>query len=192
MGVLLLLRLLLLLLLGLSSGTERSWRSNGTGHSCETNPGLLLGLLLLLLLLPRLLVLLLLGSPLVDGLLRGRIPCRLLNIRLYPRRLVLLMLLPIRGHCITAHIPRPIARLQLMAVHQATGAALEERSSEDADIVLAAVRGMRIVAELFGAVKVCGQCRGGGLHWTLGLACRGIHSECAARRGSNGYLWTLG
>jgi len=38
-------------------------------------------------------------------------------------------------------------------VHEAASAALEQRSSEDAHVVLGAVRGVRVVSELLGAVE---------------------------------------
>lgn len=65
------------------------------------------------------------------------------------------MLLGVRSG-VTAHIPWPIAGLQLVAVHESTGAALDEGTAEDAHIVLTAVTRMWVVAELFWAIKVDG------------------------------------
>lgn len=56
-------------------------------------------------------------------------------------------------HQLAAHVAGPVAGLELVRVHQAAGAALEQCSAEDAHIVLGAVRGMRVVAELLGAVE---------------------------------------
>lgn len=82
-------------------------------------------------------------------------------------------------------ISGPIACLQFVAVHQATGAALEQRSAEYTHIVLGAVGGMGIVAELLGAVEFAGAGR-------VGRVLVGIRAErsggCGATRlGENGF-----
>lgn len=152
-------------------------RGYGTSHRSESNPGLLLrGPLLVLRLL---LLLLLLLWPLLDLLHTGILLLLLLrDARLLLIRLILLLV----QSRLTAHIPGPVARLQLVAVHQSAGATLQQRPAKDAHIILAAVRGMRIVAKLLGTIKVCrlDRARGRSL-WLLRLA-RRIHSERPAGR----------
>lgn len=55
---------------------------------------------------------------------------------------------------LAANISRPVARLQLVTVHQSTGTALEQSSAEHAHVVEAAVGRMWKVAELLRAAKL--------------------------------------
>lgn len=78
----------------------------------------------------------------------------------------------------TADISRPVAGLQLVAVHQSTRATLEQSASKNAHVVEAAVWRMGKVPELFGATEV----------WRRRRRCFGVKAQCPTRRTSS---WTL-
>lgn len=55
---------------------------------------------------------------------------------------------------IAADVPGPVAGLELVAVHQPSGAGFEQGAAEHAYVVLGAVSGVGVVAEFFGAVEI--------------------------------------
>ena len=50
--------------------------------------------------------------------------------------------------------PGPVAGLEVLAVDEAPGAGLQQRAPEHADVVEAAVAGVRVVAELLGTPEL--------------------------------------
>ena len=55
---------------------------------------------------------------------------------------------------LSAVSPGPVAGLKVLAVDEAAGAGLQQRAPEHADVVEAAVGGVRVVAELLGTPEL--------------------------------------